>query len=117
MTLKIIACQYASGGQRPGGDGKGPGQPRRSSRSSHRAYTCEDYGIVGAVQFAEVGGVSATNVAVWNGAAWSALGSGVDDDVNALAVDTRGLPVASGSYLARLSAGHAVQVRRLTLVR
>ncbi len=27
------------------------------------------------------------------------------------------LPVASGSYLARLSAGHAVQVRRLTLVR
>jgi len=31
--------------------------------------------------------------------------------------DARGLPVASGSYLARLSAGHVVQVRRLTLVR
>lgn len=31
--------------------------------------------------------------------------------------DEHGLPVASGSYLARLDAGHVVEVRRLTLVR
>ena len=36
--------------------------------------------------FAKAGGISATNVAKWNGSTWSALGSGVNSVVHALAV-------------------------------
>jgi hypothetical protein len=37
-------------------------------------------------QFTSVGGVFATNIAKWNGSSWSALGSGVDNSVHALAI-------------------------------
>ena len=40
--------------------------------------------IVGG-RFAQVGGVSASNIARWDGASWHALGSGLDDEVYALA--------------------------------
>ena len=36
--------------------------------------------------FTNAGGVAANNIAKWNGASWSALGSGVDGSVTALAV-------------------------------
>ncbi len=35
--------------------------------------------------FAMIGGISANNIAKWNGSAWSALGTGVDQKVRALA--------------------------------
>ena len=34
--------------------------------------------------FSTAGGVAVSNVARWDGASWSALGSGTDDDVTAL---------------------------------
>ncbi|MEJ2628957.1 MAG: hypothetical protein P8078_10415, partial [bacterium] len=36
--------------------------------------------------FTTAGGVSASHIAVWNGSSWSALGSGVDGDVYAIAM-------------------------------
>ena len=41
--------------------------------------------------FTSAGGVSANNIAKWDGFAWSALGSGCDDSVRALAVFDDGL--------------------------
>ena len=35
---------------------------------------------------ATAGGVAANYIAAWDGSSWSALGSGMDDDVSALAV-------------------------------
>ncbi|NTV45122.1 MAG: T9SS type A sorting domain-containing protein [Chlorobiales bacterium] len=47
--------------------------------------------------FTTAGTVSAKNVAKWNGSAWSALGNGVDGNVNALALDA-GNAYAGGSF-------------------
>jgi len=41
--------------------------------------------------FTSAGGVAANNIAKWNGASWSALGSGLDDDVIALTVFDDGM--------------------------
>jgi hypothetical protein len=41
--------------------------------------------------FDHAGGVSASNVAAWNGTTWSALGTGIDGSVNALAVSAGSL--------------------------
>ncbi len=46
--------------------------------------------------FTTAGGVSASSIAVWNGSAWSALGSGVDGIVNAIGVS--GNDVYVGGY-------------------
>jgi hypothetical protein len=40
--------------------------------------------------FTTIGGLSVNYVAKWSGGAWSALGGGLEDTVNALAVDPRG---------------------------
>ncbi len=42
--------------------------------------------------------MSANNIAKWDGSAWSALGSGMNDAVHALAVDGSGNLVAGGSF-------------------
>jgi hypothetical protein len=47
--------------------------------------------------FNAAGGVPATNIARWNGSAWSALGSGTDREVEALAVSGSNL-YAGGSF-------------------
>jgi hypothetical protein len=47
--------------------------------------------------FTNAGGVSANNIAVWNGAAWSSLGSGMNGGVYALTVYDTTL-VAGGSF-------------------
>lgn len=47
--------------------------------------------------FASVNGVAATNVAMWDGSAWHALGQGVDDTVQALLV-YRGNLYAGGDF-------------------
>lgn len=46
--------------------------------------------------FTLVGDVFATNIAKWNGSNWSALGSGVNNSVNALAVS--GSDLYAGGY-------------------
>lgn len=48
--------------------------------------------------FVTAGGVPASNIARWNGSAWSPLGSGVDNSVYALAVTSNGDLVAGGSF-------------------
>jgi hypothetical protein len=40
--------------------------------------------------FTKAGGVAATNIAKWDGSSWSALGSGIDGQVGALAADGSG---------------------------
>ncbi|HWP81688.1 MAG TPA: T9SS type A sorting domain-containing protein [Bacteroidota bacterium] len=37
-------------------------------------------------EFSSIGGISANNIAVWNGSSWSALGSGLNSAVRAIAV-------------------------------
>lgn len=54
--------------------------------------------VVVAGAFATAGGVSANNIARWNGAAWSALGSGLNGPVEALALLPNGDIVAGGSF-------------------
>src|SRR5207253_1276809 len=50
--------------------------------------------------FTSAGGVSGTHhVAEWDGAAWSALGTGFDDTVLALAVASSGDLYAAGNFL------------------
>jgi hypothetical protein len=50
--------------------------------------------------FATAGGVSATDIARWNGTAWSALGTGISRVINALAVLPNGDLIAGGSFTA-----------------
>ncbi|MDP2937139.1 MAG: Ig-like domain repeat protein [Dehalococcoidia bacterium] len=60
---------------------------------------------------AAAGGISANNVARWDGSAWSALGSGVDSSVNALATDGSGNLYAGGSFTTAggISANHVAK--------
>jgi hypothetical protein len=48
--------------------------------------------------FTTAGGVTATNIAKWDGSAWSALGSGVDGWVWALALDGAGHLFVGGAF-------------------
>lgn len=48
--------------------------------------------------FKKAGGVDAHNVAKWDGSAWSALGNGVDGEVQALAVDGQALYAGGSLY-------------------
>jgi hypothetical protein len=48
--------------------------------------------------FHTVGGVSANYIAKWNGSAWSALGSGMDNEVYALAADGAGHMFVGGCF-------------------
>ena len=50
--------------------------------------------------FTQAGGSPATNIARWNGSTWSALGSGTDGTVYALAFDSSGYLYAGGSFTA-----------------
>ena len=42
--------------------------------------------LVAGGEFLSAGGIGAARIAIWNGTAWSALGSGLDEEVRALAV-------------------------------
>lgn len=48
--------------------------------------------------FTSAGGVAASNIARWNGSAWSAFGSGINGAVGAMAVLANGDLVAGGSF-------------------
>ncbi|RJP89124.1 MAG: hypothetical protein C4518_10310 [Desulfobacteraceae bacterium] len=48
--------------------------------------------------FDTAGGVAVKNIAKWDGASWSALGSGIDGEVKALAVDDAGNLYAGGRF-------------------
>jgi hypothetical protein len=54
--------------------------------------------LVAGGKFTTAGGVSANNIARWNGSTWAALGSGVNDTVWALAVLPNGDLVAGGNF-------------------
>jgi hypothetical protein len=49
-------------------------------------------------KFTAAGGAPASNIARWNGSAWSALGGGVNDRVRALALDASGALYAGGYF-------------------
>ena len=48
--------------------------------------------------FATAGGVAANHIAKWDGSAWSALGSGMNGIVHALAMDDAGNLYAGGDF-------------------
>ena len=48
--------------------------------------------------FKKAGGVTANNIAKWNGSSWEALGSGMNGDVHALAIDGSGSLYAGGEF-------------------
>ena len=48
--------------------------------------------------FTTAGGVTANRIAKWDGSSWSALGQGLNGDVNALVVDTSGNLYAGGDF-------------------
>lgn len=48
--------------------------------------------------FTQVGGVSARNIARWNGTSWSGLGTGLDDQVLSLALAPNGVVYAGGYF-------------------
>jgi PKD repeat protein len=56
-------------------------------------------------EFYNAGGVSANNIAKWDGTNWSTLDSGMNDSVSALAVDGTGNLYAGGSFTAAGQAG------------
>jgi hypothetical protein len=62
--------------------------------------------LVAGGYFTAAGGVSAENIARWNGTSWSALGSGTNSVVNALMVLPNGDLVAAGGF--SLAGGSAV---------
>jgi hypothetical protein len=49
--------------------------------------------------FIKAGGTNANYIAKWNGSSWSALGSGMDTNVQALAVDSSGNLYAGGGFI------------------
>jgi len=71
------------------------------------ALTVSDDFLYAGGLFRTAGDVMATNIAKWNGSAWSSLGSGVIDRVNALAVSRQKLYVG-GQFL---MAGGKISVR------
>src|SRR6266702_3317320 len=58
--------------------------------------------------FTMAGGTAATNIAKWDGSSWSALGSGMDDGVSALAVSGSDLYAGGGFTTAGGSAANYV---------
>lgn len=56
--------------------------------------------LIAAGDFTSAGGVAASRIARWNGAAWSPLGAGCDGSVRALAVLSNGDLVAAGAFTA-----------------
>jgi hypothetical protein len=55
--------------------------------------------VVAAGDFASAGSVSATGVAVWNGASWASMGAGVGGSIHTLFVRASGQLVAGGELL------------------
>lgn len=62
-----------------------------------RAHLADGDGIIVGGSFNQVGGVTAANIARWNGADWQPLGQGTDGQVNALA-HFAGELVAGGDF-------------------
>jgi hypothetical protein len=54
--------------------------------------------LVAGGRFSTAGGVAAHYIARWNGSSWSALGSGMDGDVEAIAVYPNGTLVVAGEF-------------------
>lgn len=75
--------------------------------------------IIAGGAFASAGGVSATNVAMWNGTGWQAMSSGLDGEVLALAVYNNelyagGTFTSPSNYIAKWNGSSWVAVSGLT---
>lgn len=55
--------------------------------------------VVATGKFSTAGGIAANRIARWSGSAWSPLGTGLDDDGNAVAQMKNGDVVAAGSFM------------------
>ncbi len=65
------------------------------------ALACDSFGnIYAGGGFSTAGGVTANRIAKWDGFAWSALGSGLNNWVSALAFDSSGNLYAGGEFTA-----------------
>ncbi|MGB3968291.1 MAG: hypothetical protein WBO45_16265 [Planctomycetota bacterium] len=91
----IASYDPATGALAPLGAGLGP--PGVGSVNALAVLSNGD--LVAGGSFPSAGGVSAQNVARWNGTNWSALGPGVGSEVKALAVLATGDLVAGGTFL------------------
>ena len=60
-------------------------------------------------RFTRAGGVAASNVAKWDGSAWSVLGPGTFDEVNALVMDRAGTLYAGGKFYSNGPANHVAK--------
>jgi hypothetical protein len=64
-----------------------------------QAIVIDDLGtVVVAGSFSSAGGIPASNIAKWNGTTWSALDTGMNDAVYALALDSGGNLAAGGDF-------------------
>ncbi|MBK8166932.1 MAG: hypothetical protein IPK64_13395 [bacterium] len=66
--------------------------------NSGYALAVDDNGVYVGGYFTTAGGVPASRIARWDGSAWSALGTGTNDGVEALAVDANGNLYAGGWF-------------------
>ncbi|GAB3877662.1 PE family protein [Hymenobacter segetis] len=78
----------------------GTGIPRPGAASSVAADASGNVYVGGTFSFPAAGGGTITNIAKWNGTAWSALGTGTNGMVSRIAVAPNGTLYASGTFTA-----------------
>jgi hypothetical protein len=73
--------------------------PLSNLNGNVNAFTIDSSGnLYAGGAFSTAGGVAVNNVAKWNGTSWSALGTGMDNEVLALAMDSSGNLYAGGFF-------------------
>ncbi len=78
--------------------GSPPGVTLAGAVGSVNAMVTVGNNLYVAGQFDTVSGVAASNIARWNGSSWSALGTGTNNTISALAVDGSGNVYAGGLF-------------------
>ena len=76
----------------------GTGVGQVAGDAVHEVEELSNGDVVAAGQFSQAGGLSAANIARWNGFAWGPMGSGIQGTVFALAALPGGHAVAGGSF-------------------
>ncbi len=66
-------------------------------------------------KFAQVGGVAANNIAMWDGVKWSGLGSGTDGWIEAIAISSNGSELFAGGEFSKAGNKNAPFLARLNL--
>lgn len=78
--------------------GGGVSGPAMAPWAEVRVLVARPGGVLAGGRFLQAGGVSASNIAQWNGSAWSPLGAGVNEPVNALLSMPNGDLIAGGEF-------------------